>query len=172
MSVSEFLKKRRSVRQFKKEQKTKDRVIQKVLEHASFSPSAGNLQSYFIVVVENPMVKVKLANAAFSQDFIADASVVFVVCADLERSEFRYGSRGRKLYALQDATLAAFHLWLVAVEEGLAGCWVGAFDEAQVKKICQLTEHLRPVVLLPVGYPSECPVMPPRKRIEEFCRRL
>lgn len=172
MVITEFLKKRRSIRKFAKGQKINGRVIQRILETAIFSPSAGNLQSYFIVVVEDPLTKVNLADVAFSQNFIAEASVVFVVCADLKCNFWRYGIRGRELYALQDATLAAFHLWLLAAEEGLAGCWVGAFDEDEVKRICRLAEHLRPVVLLPVGYPDESPVMPSRKKAEELCRRI
>jgi len=38
---------------------------------------------------------------------------------------------------------------------GLASCWVGAFNEDLVHEILTLPGHLRPVALLPIGYPAE-----------------
>jgi nitroreductase len=81
---------------------------------------------------------------------------VLVFCAAPDRAA-KYGERGRTLYALQDATIAVVHAQLTATALGLATCWVGAFDEAAVVQSLQLPSGLRPVVLLPVGYPAEAP---------------
>jgi nitroreductase len=52
-----------------------------------------------------------------------------------ERSASQYGDRGRTLYALQDATIAAAYAQLAIVAAGLGSTWVGAFDEAKVREV-------------------------------------
>lgn len=171
MQVSEVIKKRRSVRKFT-DKKASDEQIKKLLEAASWAPSAGNLQSYFLVVVRDQETKERLASAALGQSFVAKASVVFVACADTERSASRYGQRGADLYAVQDATLALYNLWLAAVEMGLAGVWIGAFDEKKVSEFLKLPPHLRPVAVLPIGYPAESPSPPSRKPLKEISKEI
>jgi nitroreductase len=46
---------------------------------------------------------------------------------------------------------------------GLGTCWVGMFDEANVKARLGLADGLRVVNLLAVGHPDE-PTVYPRKR--------
>jgi nitroreductase len=53
-------------------------------------------------------------------------------------------------------------MMLAAVEEGLGSVWVGAFHEAEVFGILDMPEHLRPVAIVPVGYPERVPDAPPR----------
>lgn len=169
MQLSEAVKKRRSIRKFS-DKKVSDGQIKKLLKAASWAPSAGNLQSYFLFVVRDQEIKEKLAAASLGQSFVAKASVVFVSCSDLERSAFRYDQRGKDLYALQDATLAIYNLWLAAVNMELGAVWVGAFDEEKISQILNLPPNLKPIAILPVGYPVESPSPPPRKKIEEISR--
>jgi nitroreductase len=80
-----------------------------------------------------------------------------VFWAVTSRSAVKYGERGRGLFSLQDATIAASFAWLQAVALGLDCCWVGAFDDDAVKRIFprQVQADWRPVVILPVGYSAE-----------------
>jgi nitroreductase len=172
MEIIGAIKKRRSVRKFDEAKKVTDKQIETLLEAARWAPSAGNLQSYLIVVVQKKRIKEKLAEIANGQDFVAKASVVFVVCGDGKRSASRYGTRGENFYSIQDATLAAYSLWLTAVEMGLAGCWVGAFNEESVIKILGLEKNFRPVAILPVGYPAESPTPPSRRSVSEISKKL
>jgi len=172
MEVSEAIKKRRSIRKFDPEKEVTDKQIEKLLEAARWAPSAGNLQSWFFVVVKDQKIKDKLVEAALGQDFIAEAPVIIVSCSDLERSATRYGNRGSSLYAIQDATIATQNLWLMATEMGLASIWVGAFDEDRVSQILNLPSHLRPIAIMPIGYPAESPLSPPRRSIKEISRKL
>jgi len=59
--------------------------------------------------------------------------------------------------------IALSFLMLRAVEMGLGTCWVGMFDEANVKARLGLADGLRVVNLLAVGHPDE-PTVYPRKR--------
>ncbi len=172
MKVFEAIKKRRSVRQFDPDKKVSNEQIKHLLEAASWSPSAGNLQSYFFFVVSDQKTKEQLVEAAHGQEFIGQAPVVFVSCADSKRSSLRYRERGETLYAVQDATIATYSLCLAATEIGLASCWVGAFSEEWVREILTLPENLRPIAILPVGYPKESPAPPPRRKINQISKKV
>lgn len=171
MNVSDAIKKRRSIREFNLKKAITDKQIEKLLNAARLAPSAGNLQSFFFLVVKDQNIKDQLANAANSQDFIAQAPVVFVACADLKQVSY-YGGRGTTLYCIQDATIATQNIWLQAVEMGLAACWVGALNENQVSQILDIPNHLRPVAILPVGYPAESSSPPTRRSIEEISKKI
>jgi nitroreductase len=53
-------------------------------------------------------------------------------------------------------------MMLVAHEHGLGSTWVGAFREDEVSRILKIPNHLRPIAIVPVGYPSKVPHPPPR----------
>lgn len=172
MEVSEAIKKRRSIRKFDPEKEVTDKQIEKLLEAARWAPSAGNLQSWFFVVVRDKKTKEELAEAASGQDFVAQVPVIIISCADLERNASRYGNRGSSFYAFQDATIATQNLWLAATEMGLGAVWVGAFNENEVSRILNLPSHLRPIAILPIGYPAESPSPPPRRSIKEISKKV
>ena len=71
-------------------------------------------------------------------------------------------SAERDLYSIQDVALSIMGMMLVAHEKGLGSTWVGAFHEDEVVKILRLPRNLRPVTIVPVGYPSKIPSPPPR----------
>lgn len=159
---------RRSVRQFRQDKPVKEAQVEKLLEAAIRAPSAGNRQPWHFYVVWSQDVKDGLAAAAFDQTFVAEAPVVIVVCADAARSAARYGSRGRDLYCIQDTAIAATHIMLAAVDMGLGVCWVGAFDEEQAAAVLRLPAMLRPVAILPIGYPAkEGGARTPRRSMQE-----
>jgi len=81
-----------------------------------------------------------------------------------------YEERGYHLYCLQDTAAATTLLLLAASAYGLGGCWVGAFDEGMVRRILSLPFNLRPVAMVPLGYPAESPSPPPRRPLPEVLR--
>jgi nitroreductase len=91
-----------------------------------------------------------------------------VVCADPERSAERFGERGRDLFALQDATIAATYVQLAAVAEGLGSAWAGGFAEEAVRGALELGPGLRPVAILGLGYPAEIPEPTPRRKLQDI----
>lgn len=160
MEVLEAIKLRRSVRHFCKKP-FPPQALDPLIDALRWAPSAGNLQSRKFYFVFNAGLKGKLAWAALDQDFIAQAPVVVVACAD-HRIASRYGERGVRLYCLMDVAASIQNLLLAAQGEGLGSCWVGAFDEGKVRKILKLPPYLRPVALVPIGFAGEHPEPPPR----------
>ncbi|MGA1822776.1 MAG: nitroreductase family protein [Thermoplasmatota archaeon] len=150
MDFELVLKNRRSVRSFSNFAPP-ERDVEKIMAAARMAPSAGNLKARQIIVMKKGSKSRALAEASGGQEFVADAPFVLVFCADLKKIE-PYGERGRDLYCIQDAAASVENALLMAVNIGLAGCWVGAFDEERVREICGLPDYLRPVALIPIGY--------------------
>jgi nitroreductase len=160
------IEERRSIREFE-ETPIPDATIGRLIESARLAPSAGNLEPWKFVVVKRDDLKQALASAAFGQNFIGVAPVCIVVCAEPERSAARYGERGANLYCLQDSAAAVQNILLTATAYGLGSCWVGAFDETQVKEILGLAPKYKPVAILPIGYSADEPMEIPRRPLEE-----
>lgn len=154
MDVIEAIKKRRSIRQYKSQEVPED-VLRTILDCARFAPSAGNRQPWTFVVVKTQEIRDQLVGAAGKQPMLGQAPVVIVICADLEVSGARYEDRGRTLYALQDTAAAIENMMLAAVSFGLGTCWIGAFKETEVRKILNLPVNLKPVAMMPLGYPDQ-----------------
>jgi nitroreductase len=165
MDILTVIKERRSIRQFKPKDIPAN-VLDMLVEAIVWAPSAGNLQARHFYFVKDETTKNGLVKAALGQRFIADAPLVVVGCTD-HRIENRYGDRGVMLYSIQDVALSVMNLMLFAHSLGLGTCWVGAFQEADVFETLDLPNHLRPVAIVPVGYPGRVPKAPPRMTKEE-----
>ncbi len=167
MDFKEVIKRRHSVRAFKQKEIPED-ILENILELVLLAPSAGNLQSYKIIIIRDEKIKQLLAEAAWNQNFIIEAPINIVFCADINTASSRYGKRGAELYSIQDATIATTYLLLAACDNGLATVWVGAFDEEEARKILQLPSSLRPISIVPIGYPNEYPSPTPRKSLKKM----
>ena len=167
MDVFKAISERRSVRKFKKKE-IEDQLINKILESGLWAPSAGNLQSWDIILINDQEIKHKLITAAYMRDFIGEAPIVMVLCANMHKSATIYNDRGKELFCIQDAACAGQNMLLAIHALGLGACWVGAFDEEYVNDLLGMPAHVRPVALIPLGYPDEKPYPPPRRRVDEF----
>jgi len=164
------LDKRFSCRKFEKKE-IEEEKLRKILEAANSAPSAGNMQAYEIVLVREVERKKALVTSALNQGFIAEAPVVLVFFANPSRAGRRYGSRGEQLYAIQDATIAASYVQLAATALGLASVWVGAFDEATVKRVCNAPEALKAIAIIPIGYPAQESSSSGRRFLDELVKK-
>ena len=169
MDVFEATKKRRSVRNFKEKEIPKD-FEEKLSQALIWGPSAGNLQSRKFYFVKRKELKEKVAKAAVGQNFIALAPIVVVGCADLNIEKF-YRQRGKEIYAICEAAVSLQNMMLVATSLGLGTCWVGAFEENEIKKALDIPDYLRPIAIVPVGFPDSIPPAPERKSKEEIIKK-
>jgi len=167
VDVFKAIKGRRSVRAFTDEPVSEEEIM-KIIDAARWAPSAGNIQPWEFIVVQDAKTKRGLVEAALDQTFIEEAPVVFVVCANPTRSSRRYGSRGASLYCLQDTAAAIQNMHLAAYAMGLATCWVGSFQEEEVRSVLNLPDYLRSVAIIPVGHAAEKPVATPRRPLSNL----
>jgi nitroreductase len=168
MEVLEAIKGRRSVRSFRPDP-IPEKDLRTILEAAVMAPSAGNCQPWEFVIVREEERKRRLAEAAHGQDFIAEAPVVVVVCANVPRSSARYGRRGEGLYCIQDTAAAVQNMLLTAHSLGYGTCWIGSFEDEEVARVVEAPRGVRPVAVIPIGRPAEKPRAPPRIPLEKVC---
>ncbi len=164
MKVSEAIKKRRSVRSYKKDPVPEDK-LNKILEAARLAPSAHNAQDWKFVVVKEEKKRKKIAETS-GQRFIAEAPVIIVAVA---QDPDKIMSCGVPQYAVNLA-IACDHITLQAVELGLGTCWIGAFPQQGIKDILGVPNRYKIVALLPLGYPADSPGIKSRKEIDEIVR--
>ena len=131
-------------------------------------PSAKGLQSYRVYIIEDINKKERMIKATYDQEYV-NAGLLLVYCVDPKRIKFM-GTRGERLLAVQDATIAAAYAQLAATALGLSSVWIGHFNEKEVAKI--LKTKLRPVVVLPIGYPDEKPGRKEMIKLKEIVFRI
>jgi nitroreductase len=83
LTTKEAIEQRRSIRKFKPDP-VPDEYITALLDAARLAPSGCNAQPWRFKIVQEKEIKVKLAEAAHRQSFIAKAPVVIVCCADIK----------------------------------------------------------------------------------------
>lgn len=91
---------------------------------------------------------------------------MLIFCADSKESGERYKERGKTLHSVQDATIACAYAQLTATSLGLSGCWMGSFEEKEIKKVVKT--DLTPVAILTLGYSAENPERRKRKTIKQI----
>ncbi len=157
MELFETVEKRRSIRKFRPNP-IPDRDLKKILEAGRLAPSGGNRQPWSFIVVRKPETKKKLAAVANLQRFIADADTVLIALGDPAVSKSLYK---------QDPMIAIEHMVLASTALGYGTCWIGAFNENDVKEIAKVPENMTVIALLPIGVPDENPPPKPRRAFKE-----
>ncbi len=194
VSLQEFLRTRRSVRRFLSKPVGVN-VLERILETATWAPSAHNRQPWRFVVLTSQDVKSRLGNtmgADFMRDLLADgldpveadklvkrsrkrimeAPVVVLLCLDLTQGD-NYPDTDRQqaeyIMGVQGVALAGGTLLLAAHAEGLGGVWVCAplFTQETVQQALDLPKRWEPQGMLLLGYPANIPNPRPRRPIEE-----
>lgn len=157
---------RHSIRKYQSDMPVEPEKLHAIIETACSAPSAGDLQSYRIVVAAAPEHKKALCEAMKNQGFVAEAPVCLVFCTDSTRAEASYGEKG-KLFALQDATIACAYAQLSVVAAGLGSTWIGEFEPEKVNQALGIDSNLTPIAILSLGYPAEIPEPTSRRPIDD-----
>jgi SagB-type dehydrogenase family enzyme len=92
-----------------------------------------------------------LAQAAWSQQCVADGTVIVVVVAVYQRSAQKYHDRASR-YVHMEVGHAAQNVYLQAQSLDLGTVIVGAFQDRAVQRVLGLPDNEAPLVLMPVGH--------------------
>ena len=141
MDVFEAIKIRKSVRAYDS-RLIPNEILLRILEAGRLAPSAGNVQPWHFIVVTDGEKRKRLAQARYAR-FLAESPVVIVGCGDQKASPRWY---------MVDVTIALEHMVLIATNEGLGTCWIGSFNEDEIREMLKIPENFRVVALLAIGY--------------------
>jgi len=148
--------------------------LARILECARLSPSACNAQPWHIIVVDDPKIKNKIADATSEKilgmnHFTKQAPIHLVLVEEAANFTSNFGSWvKRKHFPLIDIGIIAGHICLSAADEGLGSCMIGWFDEGKVKKILGILSSKRVQLIITLGYPASKTRIKIRKPIGEI----
>ncbi len=171
MDFFQTIRQRRSIRRYKQDPIPQEHITQ-MLEAARLAPSAGNYQPWKFVVVRDPTTIQRLAHAARKQNFLAKAATIIIAFADAN-VYLPPPPREPGLLMIPpcfeiDVMIAIEHLILAATALGYGSCWVGAFNESEVKKVVSIPDRMKIVALITLGVAAENPKPLSRKPLSEI----
>lgn len=165
METIAAIRERRSVKHYDPNHRMTDAEIRELIELAMLSPTSFNIQNWRFVVVTDPSIRKELRAAAWNQAQITDASILIILCADLnaaaDRTERYYSNVPeavrnklvpmiRGLYAgndqlardeaMRSCGIAGQTIMLAAKAMGLDTCAMVGLDMAKVARIINLPE--------------------------------
>lgn len=178
MSISEgtflhdLILKRQSDRGYSDKPVEQDK-LDRILQSGRLAPSACNAQPWKFIVVTDPDIRHKVAEAATAKalgmnTFVNQAPVLIVVVREKPNFTSKAGGIIKdKDYSLMDIGIASGYMALQACAEGLGSCLLGWFNEKLVKKILGIPSGKRVELIISVGYSTKEPREKKRKPLEE-----
>lgn len=170
----EFVSSRQSVRAYDTDRTIEKEKIDRIIEAARLAPSACNAQPWHIIVVDDPEIKNRVADAtsarALGMNHFTKQAPVHLVLVE-EKVNLSSGIGGwvkQKDYAQMDLGVIAAHIILAAHAEGLGSCILGWFDESSIRKILSIPDSKRVWLDITIGYSSQTLREKKRKQISEI----
>lgn len=145
---------RRSIRKFS-QKPISSATLERILESARLSPSAGNLQPCEFIVVNEEKAKDELFSALKWAFYIAPKGnperdkrpVTYIITiADTKKSAS---------WGLVDATIAMENMILAAWSSGVGSCWMGAIDKERIRQMFAIPSNYSVEFVLALGYPKD-----------------
>jgi len=182
MQFHDVVRKRRMVRHFTAEP-VPGEVVDRLIEAAQHAPSAGFSQGISFVAVTEEAMRKRVAELAGEEiyvrggmhPFISEAPVQIVICASEQVYKERYREPDKKApdeeemewpvpYWHTDAGCALMLILLAAVDEGLAGAFVGNWRQQELRDLLGIPAHFDPVGIALIGHPAPDVPSPSLKR--------
>ena len=150
MDFSQLAADRFSVRSFS-DRPIEPEKMERILKAGQVAPTAVNYQPQKIYVQKSSEAIREIRSLT---RFAYDAPVVLLCCADIAKAWKSPVESGYNTGEM-DVSIVCTHMMLEAWELGIGSVWVRGFDARQVAKVFDLPEHIKPICLLPIGYPSK-----------------
>ena len=123
-------------------------LLDEILRAGRLAPTAKNNQPQKILVMQSPeaMEKMHLLHNCYG------APLALLVCGDEEIACNRPVTHHSM--AEMDASIVATHMMLAAKSLGVDSTWICAFDHDKASELFALPAHVKPHLILALGYPA------------------
>lgn len=174
MNVLDAVRARRAVKHYDAEFEMPQEHIDQLMDLAIQSPTSFNIQNWRFVLVQDKALRAQLKEAAWNQEQVTDASLLFVMCADVkswEKNPERYWANApeaardmlvpmiKPFYedkdelqrdeAMRSIGIAAQTLMLSAKAMGYDSCPMIGFDSQKVGELIKLpADHVVGMMLV------------------------
>ncbi len=160
MTLTDILKKRRSVRKFDSQPVPRE-TVERLLKLTLTAPSSKNTRSTRFMVVDAPATLERISQMRdFGSAFLSEVPCAVIVAGDGAATDLW----------LDNAAISATILQLAAEEVGLGSCWVhingrpqrrdepdGPTAEDHLREFLPLPTDWHPLCVVALGYPLEIP---------------
>lgn len=146
---------RRTIRKYARKNVPKETLL-RCVDAARLSPSGANRQPLkYIVVNDHELLKevfTTLSWAGYLPDYqpskeeMPKAYIIILLDKNIRKNPGH------------DAGIAAMTISIVAHDEGLGSCILGAVDREKLRKILNIPDSLDIILVVALGYPAENPV--------------
>ncbi len=172
--VIECLKAHRSIRKFT-DKPIEPETLDLILEAGTRAATAGNLQHYSFIVVDDPAKKRELFD-----DEVVDNPICIIAVVDeyrlkrwLELSDapFYLNQASNLFIGYWDAVIALQNVVVAAESLGLGTVYIGAVLSMDLNKLLGTPEYVFPAGMVWLGHPDESPELRPRMPLEGVVHR-
>ena len=180
MNITEAIEARRSVKNFDPEHIIPEEDLAELIRLTKLAPSSFNMQNYRLLVVRDKEIRRQIRNVAWDQAHVTDASVLFILCADLtahqedaslywshapQEVQHILGPMIKPFYegndrlirdeAIRSTGLAGMTLMLAAKGLGYDSCPMIGFDADKVAELIELPSHYALSFMIPIGMQTQ-----------------
>ena len=170
--VIKLLKSHRSIRKYSDRPVSQD-LVETLVETGQCAATSSFTQACTVIQVKNPETRMKLCECAAGQEYVKEAPVFLVFCADMKRHQLACDLHEKPmlsgftelfLMVSIDCGIFAQNVVVSAESLGLGSCYIGAIRNkiGEVDEILGLPDLVYPVFGLCLGYPAQDPEPKPR----------
>jgi nitroreductase len=150
MEFYEVINKRRSVRNYDPDKRVEEKTLLRILEAGRVAPSACNYQPWRFLLISSPVMLEKV-RPCYPRPWFQQAPNVLAVVGRKDKAWTRKYDGFNSLHT--DLAIAMDHMILAATTEGVATCWICAFEPSRLRKTLNLTDLEEVLAITPLGYP-------------------
>jgi len=187
MEVITTIKERRSCRSFLTEP-ISDELIEKILEAATWAPSAANNQPWEFIVITNQEVKNRIHFESmickkniydksgwkwvdkYQAGFLLEAPVIIAVIGDPEKIGAHKFLEGTGTVYQMGCAAAIQNMLLAAHALDLGALWFTLFDRRVMKQTLGIDEAKEPLAQVCIGKAAGSPLQTQRKEVQKITR--
>ncbi len=151
MDFYDLIRNRESIRNYDATRLVDSAVLDRILDAGRLAPSAANKQPWRFILVSSED-KLKKVHASYQRDWFQEAPHVLAVTGDRNQAWTRKNDGYNSIET--DLAIAMSYITLAAENEGIASCWIAAFDPILLRQALNLGENERVFGMTPLGYPK------------------
>ena len=165
MDFCELIRNRESIRNYDPARPLDEEILYRILEAGRLAPSAVNYQPWRFLVISSEEMLAKV-RTCYPRSWFHEAPHVLVVVGKVDEAWVREKDGYNSLET--DLTIAMDHMILAAEYEGVATCWIGAYDPDLLRQALSLKDNEIVYSITPLGYPKEGFVKKGNKKRKEI----
>jgi len=151
MDFYDLIRNRESIRNYDPHRPLDRETLHRILEAGRLAPSAVNFQPWKFLAISSAEMLAKV-RPCYGREWFSDAPHILVVVGYRDQAWVRKYDGYNSLET--DLTIAMDHMILAAEYEGVATCWVGAYDPDMLREALALKENEIVYSITPLGYPK------------------